>query len=330
MCVVKGDCLDAPNMSSETQQPVQENSKTEGCKKSVTLPLKDSCYETLPSLVPTSDSSSNSEGSGFAVMRRANTQGRVTHARATAPIPSNKTPPTVTRSQCSAVTHARTTAPKPPLPVMAARAAMKCAEAGASCHHSVPHAPEPLPPPASPCLPSSLKPSRLSSSSERSSSDGKPHVSFGDLEVRNYAVVLGDHPDCSSGPPVSVWIVYCLYFQPVMRYSYLYIIISLKVSIGWEYSVGETMPVESYEALKPRRRSMDQLELNYFVRKRMLRRISGVTDEEMREAMDQVHKIQKQRIRTKRRQPLYKSQEAVMALAQKLGSALSIRRSDRK
>jgi hypothetical protein len=31
------------------------------------------------------------------------------------------------------------------------------------------------------------------------------HVSFGDLEVRKYPVMLGDHPECSMGPPVSIF-----------------------------------------------------------------------------------------------------------------------------
>lgn len=31
------------------------------------------------------------------------------------------------------------------------------------------------------------------------------NVSFGDLEVRKYPVMLGDHPECSMGPPVSIF-----------------------------------------------------------------------------------------------------------------------------
>lgn len=31
----------------------------------------------------------------------------------------------------------------------------------------------------------------------------KKHVSFGNCELRLYPVMLGDHPDCASGPPVS-------------------------------------------------------------------------------------------------------------------------------
>ena len=59
---------------------------------------------------------------------------------------------------------------------------------------------------------------------------------------------------------------------------------------------------------------MDQLELNYFVRKRMLRRNAGVSDEEMRQSIDAVHRIQKQRLHTKRMQPLYKLREAVTGM----------------
>lgn len=29
-------------------------------------------------------------------------------------------------------------------------------------------------------------------------------VSFGDLQMRKYPVILGDHPECTMGPPVSL------------------------------------------------------------------------------------------------------------------------------
>jgi hypothetical protein len=85
--------------------------------------------------------------------------------------------------------------------------------------------------------------------------------------------------------------------------------------------VVEKVSVDKYEELKPTRRSMDQLELNYYVRKRILRRISGVSDEEMRNAIDEVRKIQKQRMRTRRLQPLFKLEEASLVLASKLSFA---------
>lgn len=33
--------------------------------------------------------------------------------------------------------------------------------------------------------------------------DTKKRVSFGDVEVQKYPVILGDHPECGMGPPVS-------------------------------------------------------------------------------------------------------------------------------
>jgi hypothetical protein len=91
-----------------------------------------------------------------------------------------------------------------------------------------------------------------------------------------------------------------------------------QVAIGWRYSHAETVSVDKYEAVKPRRRTLEQLELNYFVRKRMLRRYVGVTDEEMKAQMDEVRRIQRQRRQTKRLQPFYKMCEAALGFADRL------------
>jgi len=69
---------------------------------------------------------------------------------------------------------------------------------------------------------------------------------------------------------------------------------------------------------------MDQLELNYFVRKRMLRRHVGVSDEEMRESIENVRRIQRQRMQTKRLQPLYKMREASLSVTDQLSKTLSL------
>jgi hypothetical protein len=39
----------------------------------------------------------------------------------------------------------------------------------------------------------------------------KKHVSFATLEFREYDIILGDHPDCSEGPPVSIFNVYLVH-----------------------------------------------------------------------------------------------------------------------
>lgn len=93
--------------------------------------------------------------------------------------------------------------------------------------------------------------------------------------------------------------------------------------------MAETVSVDKYEEAKPKRRSIDQLELNYFVRKRMLRRTSQVSDEEMRNAIDEVRKIQKQRMRTRRMQPFLKLEEATLSLANKLARMFIRKEKDR-
>ena len=145
--------------------------------KSVAFSLLDDA--TPPELIPASDSSSNSEDATRLSWRH---EKSVTRAHAKAAVKS--------RAASHTVTHARTTVPKPPLPIKAARAIQNCAHA-----HNKTHAVA-VPPPIR--QRSSLK---QSEHSPRSSSD--KHVHFGNLEMRNYEIVLGDHPDCSSGPPVS-------------------------------------------------------------------------------------------------------------------------------
>lgn len=185
--------------------------------------------------------------------------------------------------------------------------------------------------------PEQAPPKTSSKTSERK------HVRFGNVEMRNYEIVLGDHPDCSSGPPVSgtccddrvLWRL-ALLAAADLRFSefvflylqtlFLLLIPSIQVSIGWKYSCAEPISIDKYESLKPRRRSMDQLELNYFVRKRMLRRISGVSDDEMHNAINQVRSIQKQRKHTKRMQPIYKLQETSISIAEHATNSLSLKK----
>lgn len=92
----------------------------------------------------------------------------------------------------------------------------------------------------------------------------------------------------------------------------------------------EKVSIDKYEEMKPQRRTMDQLELNYFVRKRMLRRYCGVSDEEMQAAMNDAHRIHKQRMRTKRMRHILRIEESVLSIASKVSDILSIRRNKNK
>ena len=48
----------------------------------------------------------------------------------------------------------------------------------------------------------------LKSSSDKTCSENltNKRVTFGDIEFRKYPIILGDHPDCSIGPPVCLGI----------------------------------------------------------------------------------------------------------------------------
>jgi hypothetical protein len=146
---------------------------------------------TLATLAPTSDSSSGSDAQSTRWINIA-----VTKARTTAPPALVKMAPARSLSS-SVVTHARTTAPKPPLPVMVARA-MKC-----SSHYSCRTKDDRI------TSRDGVLRKPLSLRNHGLSKDTEKHVSFGDLEIRHYGVVLGDHPDCSSGPPVRTTIMSC-------------------------------------------------------------------------------------------------------------------------
>jgi hypothetical protein len=80
----------------------------------------------------------------------------------------------------------------------------------------------------------------------------KKHVSFASLSIREYTQVLGDHPCCTVGPPVS---------------------------LGWDYTEATKMNLEEYETTRPRRRSRRDLRLSWNERRDML---SAYSDADVR------------------------------------------------
>ena len=112
------------------------------------------------------------------------------------------------------------------------------------------------------------------------STDMKPSVSFSNLQIREYDVMLGDNPSCSYGPPVS---------------------------LGWDYHDAAVVPLEKYERARsnkfPRRKS-GQLVLSYNVRKYLLLKTAGYTKAELREAMKEVERIKHERKMTDIMAPL--------------------------
>lgn len=147
-------------------------------KKSAVFSLSND-NDTIPTLVPASDSSSLSD------------EGPLSRGGGNLAV---TTTPVVKVAPTRAVTNARACAPKPPLPIQAVRAiSNKCGQVK-TVKTATPQD-EGTAQDALQTKPSSLK-------RRRPPTDTEKHVSFGDLEIRHYGIVLGDHPDCSSGPPV--------------------------------------------------------------------------------------------------------------------------------
>ena len=71
----------------------------------------------------------------------------------------------------------------------------------------------------------------------------KRSVQFSTIEVRDYDMILGDHPCCSYGPPMT---------------------------IDWDYLEYEPIDVNEYELHHPPRRALREMSMNYYTRKRML------------------------------------------------------------
>lgn len=93
-----------------------------------------------------------------------------------------------------------------------------------------------------------------------SSSGSSKSVVFGDIRTRSYNVVMGDHPCCSMGCPLS---------------------------LGWDYSQDPNISVDAYEATRCPRRSRENLRTTWDERRNML---SDITDGEVKRAERKLHR----------------------------------------
>jgi hypothetical protein len=85
----------------------------------------------------------------------------------------------------------------------------------------------------------------------------KKSVSFNRfLEIREHALIIGDHPLCKDALPLS---------------------------LAWEHGETEMMDLNQFEEVRSGyRRSGNQMKLTYYERKNMLRRIAGMSEADMR------------------------------------------------
>jgi hypothetical protein len=116
-------------------------------------------------------------------------------------------------------------------------------------------------------------------------------VAFGSIEIREHALVLGDHPDCSYGPPVQ---------------------------LGWGCQQTKVHQLDDYEFSRMPRRHRRDLGLNYYKRKSILMNDQGMTEKEINAATKQVAKDKMRRDITKACMPFYIVGDVVGSSTQRL------------
>lgn len=119
----------------------------------------------------------------------------------------------------------------------------------------------------------------------------KRRVSFGKVLVRDYGMILGNHPCCSYGPPVT---------------------------IGWNYLEYEPLDVNEYEFHHPPRRTFRQMGLNYYQRKDLLSK-AGYSEVDFKLVMKEVSRAKLNRNITRQLSsyPILKAESAVESAGRK-------------
>ena len=118
----------------------------------------------------------------------------------------------------------------------------------------------------------------------------KLKVRFGSVLMRDYDIILGDNPSCTSGVPLT---------------------------ISWDYTEHEPLDVDEYEFSRPPRRNMAEMQLNYCQRVRLLKD-AGFTMVAINHNLKKVNREKRNRSLTSflaMNYPLMEDAEAVMESA---------------
>jgi hypothetical protein len=121
--------------------------------------------------------------------------------------------------------------------------------------------------------------------------ENKRHISFHQVVVRYYGMILGDHPNCSYGPPVT---------------------------LEWDYLEYEPLPLDEYEYHHARRRPLRLLMLNYYKRKAMLLADHNYSMRELQQATREVDRTKRQRAITKNMLPYRSVEDIIMTAGRRL------------
>eukprot|EP00580_Thalassiosira_gravida_P019651 CAMPEP_0201665306 /NCGR_PEP_ID=MMETSP0494-20130426/6490_1 /ASSEMBLY_ACC=CAM_ASM_000839 /TAXON_ID=420259 /ORGANISM="Thalassiosira gravida, Strain GMp14c1" /LENGTH=305 /DNA_ID=CAMNT_0048144233 /DNA_START=44 /DNA_END=961 /DNA_ORIENTATION=+ len=143
------------------------------------------------------------------------------------------------------------------------------------------------------CSPESEAASEITASQpQEQAKKPKRKVSFGTVLVRDYDLILGDHPCCSYGPPVT---------------------------ISWDYLEYEPVDLNLYEFHHPPRRNLREMCLNYYHRMKILT-LAGYTEAELKLSKKDLKRAQRNRSITKSivvHYPLFKAEDAVESAGRK-------------
>mmetsp|Transcript_1882 Transcript_1882/g.4962 ORF Transcript_1882/g.4962 Transcript_1882/m.4962 type:complete len:271 (-) Transcript_1882:119-931(-) len=115
-------------------------------------------------------------------------------------------------------------------------------------------------------------------------------VGFDKVVVRDYAMILGDHPNCTYGPPVT---------------------------LEWDYLEYEALTVDEYENHHSLRRPLRLLGLNYYRRKAILTENMGYSEDDLKGASKEVKRAQFKRSITRTLAPLQKVDFAIESARRK-------------
>ena len=117
----------------------------------------------------------------------------------------------------------------------------------------------------------------LNISNSQISSSSKKRVSFGNLQVREFTVVLGDHPCCTVGLPVT---------------------------LGWDVETEYSIPLEDHESSKScRRRTRHELRMSLDDRKELLG--DNISPQDVRKIQRKMHRARTGRCMTGRAKEMF-------------------------
>jgi hypothetical protein len=127
------------------------------------------------------------------------------------------------------------------------------------------------------------------------SSFRRKSVGFGSIAIHEHGLVLGDHPDCSYGPPVQ---------------------------LGWECSESKVHHIDDYElSVRRPRRHKSNLAINYYQRKHILS--EHMSEKEIKQATRKVEKAKLNRTITRSFLPFHHVEQVVESTSRKVKRVVS-------